>query len=84
MNIMPYIQINEKATKKTLQQHEIKKYNHLKQNPKPVAKAIDFQENNQNCVQPSHAQVTARASLQRSSLTNANSKPNNRNIHKRL
>ena len=56
----------------------------LKHNPKPVAKATDFQEDNENWVQPSYAQVTAGAPLKRSSLTNVDSKPNNKNIHEKL
>ena len=44
------IQINEKATKKTLQQRKFKKYNSLKHNPNPAAKATDFQEDNANWV----------------------------------
>ena len=40
------IQVNEKATKKTLQQPKFDKYNYLKHNPKPAAKATDFQEDN--------------------------------------
>ena len=40
------IQVSEKATKKTLQQPKFDKYNHLKHNPKPAAKATDFQEDN--------------------------------------
>ena len=75
------IQINEKVTKKILQQRKSKKYNDLKHYPKPVAKAT---EDNENWVQPSNAQVTARAPLETPSLTNTNSKPNNKNIHERL
>ena len=44
------IQINEKATKKTLQQRKFKKYNSLKHYPNPAAKATDFQEDNANWV----------------------------------
>ena len=75
------IQINEKATKKTLQQRKFKKYNYIKHNPKPAAKATNFQEDNKNWVQPSYAQATARAPLKRTSLTNTNSKPNIKNTH---
>ena len=77
------IQINQKATKKTLQQRELKKYNCLKRNPKPAVKATDFQEVNENWVQPSYAQVTARVPLKKASLTNTNSKPYNKNIHEK-
>ena len=63
------IQINEKATKKTLQQYKFKKYNYLKHNPKPAGKATDFQEDNENWVQSSYPQVIARAPLKRPSLT---------------
>ena len=77
-------QINEKAAMETLQQLKFKKYNYLKHNPKPAAKAIDFQEDNENCVQPSYAQVTARAPLKRPSFTNTNSKPSNKNIHAKI
>ena len=37
------IDINEKATKKILQQCKFKKYNYLKHNSKLAAKATDFQ-----------------------------------------
>ena len=77
------IQINQKATKKTLQQRKLKKYNCLKHNLKPAVKATDFQEVNENWVQPSYAQVTARAPLKKPSLTNTNSKPYNKNIHEK-
>ena len=77
-------QINEKATKKTLQQPKFKKCNYLKHNQKPAPKATDFQEDNENWVQPSYAQVTARRPLKRPSLTNTNSKPNNKNTHEKL
>ena len=78
------IQINKKATKKTLKECKFKKYNYLKHNPKPAIKATDLQEDNENWVQPSYAQVTACPSLKRPSLTNTNSKPNNKNIHEKL
>ena len=77
------IQINQKATKKTLQLRKLKKYNCLKRNPKPAVKATDFQEVNENWVQPSYAQVTARVPLKKASLTNTNSKPYNKNIHEK-
>ena len=78
------IQINKKATKKTLKECKFKKYNYLKHNPKPAIKTTDLQEDNENWVQPSYAQVTACPSLKRPSLTNTNSKPNNKNIHEKL
>ena len=49
------IQINEKATKKTLKQCKFNIYNYLKHNPKPAIKATDLQENNENWAQPSYA-----------------------------
>ena len=45
--IQDNIQINEKATKKTLQR-KFKKYNHLKLNSKPAATATDIQEGNED------------------------------------
>ena len=47
--IQDNIQINEKATKKTLQR-KFKKYNHLKLNSKPAATATDIQEDNEDWV----------------------------------
>ena len=49
------IQINGKAAKKILQQCRFKKRNYLRHNPKPAAKAADFQEDNEIWVQPSYA-----------------------------
>ena len=77
------IQVNEKATKKTLQQRKFDKYSYLKHNPKPAAKPTDFQEDNYNWVQTSYTNVTTRTPLKRPSLTNTNSKPNKKYIHER-
>ena len=51
------------SSKETLQQRKFKKYYYLKYNSKPIAKTTDFREDNENWVQPSYAQVTARALL---------------------
>ena len=45
--IQDNIQINEKATKKTLQR-KFKKYNYLKLNSKPTATVTDIQEGNED------------------------------------
>ena len=46
------IQIYKETTKKILQQLKFKKYNYVKNNPQPSAKATDFQEENENWAQP--------------------------------
>ena len=55
MNMMQskYHSNKRESNQENFTQHKFKKWNDLKHNPKPAAKATDFQEDNENWVQSS-------------------------------